>query len=1131
MAKKPAKTLDPRTLREAINWSLQYFLNPKLGNRTKLPNKSELATRFPDSQIDEKLIEFELKNLLGVKNLQDLAENEQKVSEVLNQTNDEDQKENHAQEEHTAQHHDDLESLNKTLRSRGKVSAFGVLAELETIEPLLQKHNQESSQKLRDGLAPQIKKLMPILGLNNINDQVVSEIAQETARQVLEDVAKIQNPEETILVVADSLTQTIVTHPDISKQLKLEDQKVFETVAPQLKEVVDANQKDLEKAAVLGNLKQIAKFQKPDENLLATVSQNVQETVEANAPLASPEVQEQIKASLGTYLASYNEQLRSKLPKITADSIPSFQQLQEIKEAAHSQATAQISTNFQKTQAGKTLAKTTSYTQVASNLASSLGLIKSKANEPLIPKLSAGAGLVLSSQTRQTEAYHALLSYDQDKLTTNLTKMSEEIKKFKDKKTLTHKELKQLYSLQQKYQQLKTAQIFSAKKTRRASAYRTIIATAFGGRLDVASNLVWAQYPQFIYQPEIINNNPRLFAQAQFGKLGFSFAGFNPGALINSIRSQSHFSLGSAMGMNPTSGIKGAFAKARNISGAIFGGTMLYLLGLGQAVAAGAITGAAIGGLSGAVTGAVVPVAMLGPAGVLLWPITIPLGFFVGGTMGAVIGGAIAYGLSTGTVPVVTAGAGAAAGATIGGIAGFNAGLALAAGCVVITGGLCTPVTPLIVLGSTAVGSFVGFILGGVIGWAVGNFIITPVFSSLSFLSSGGASALATGSSVLASAGSFITGAGSTLWGGLTGGLSGGFGILSSGLNSLISIGSTATGVFASAPILALTAGTVTTVGTLGIVGAVTTGAAFFSLAADENPSVTPGQNEFFEITKTSDVPSLDNPPPAKEVTFTITLKAKSVSLTNVKITDEIKVQKKDSSFNVLNDKDGQPISPRPCPTELTANEACTSSYTITVDENFKDSTIINTATVKATPQNQTEKTDSVTTTVTVGTPPADCPHGWPTIGDVTQGPEGPTSHGPDGYEALDIGQGTSFGGEAKEVKATVEGKVIESDPRSDPQDQRIIVQPLTCASLHMIFFTHLSRRDVQTGDTVHFGQTIGKTGAPLGSDGIRQPHLHYQFNNSFDRSFKIESPYVPVSVPRACNGDQECHTHISNSP
>lgn len=621
-------------------------------------------------------------------------------------------------------------------------------------------------------------------------------------------------------------------------------------------------------------------------------------------------------------------------------------------------------------------------------------------------------------------------------------------------------------------------------------------------------------------------------------------------------------------------------------TGAIFGAIMLYFLKLGAAAAKGAIIGATVGGTSGAVAGGVIGFHI----GVALAPFTfglsIPImtalgattGAFVGATVGAVTGGLIGLGLASGSATAMSMGVGAGVGGTVGAVAGYVAGATvgalLLAGCSFLIAA-CLALAPVVIPISAAiggiVGAYIGSAIGAAIGYAFGHYVVgtigVPATASaagaaIGFAVGGPAGAavgagigwLATGgwrtawefvrnafktttggpvpvgvgigntlSGVLATIGNLITGIASTIWGGVTSAAGGAFSFLSSAANLVV--GGLGSLPVPAAMVILPVGGAVSLVGIGGIL--VTTFTATSLSTIEQDTSLQkPGENQFFTIVKSAQQSHLENPPPDQELAFTITLTAKDKNLTNITVTDELKVQSATTSFNVTTDRDGNLISPIPCPPNLLTNEKCSYSFTIIVNTSFTDAVIANTATVKATPQDQPEVTDSVSATASVGTPPAQCPRGWPSIGDVTQGPEGGTSHGPGGYEAIDIGQG-AIGGVGKPVYATVEGTIVESFINNgNSLDQRIAIQPTACAGLDIVYYWHLSARNVNVGQIVTWSQVIGATGqAGTG------PHIHYQFNRSGTRSFPMDSPYIPRSVPRSCDSPQVCAVSIGSAP
>lgn len=309
-------------------------------------------------------------------------------------------------------------------------------------------------------------------------------------------------------------------------------------------------------------------------------------------------------------------------------------------------------------------------------------------------------------------------------------------------------------------------------------------------------------------------------------------------------------------------------------------------------------------------------------------------------------------------------------------------------------------------------------------------------------------------------------------------------------------------------------------IGTMFITGFVTP-AAFFTNEGEVGTTPTPGVTDYFTLTKTAfpNVIANQSAGATQQVEFTITLTAKSTRLISIALVDEAK-----------GGPGGSIIIPTPaisCTTPMNPGTVCTQKIIIGIDSRFNDSIVTNTVRATVTPEGAAALTTSVVATVTVGAPPAQCPRGWPVIGNITQGPEGATSHSNPAfgeYEALDIGQpnGTN-------VYATVEGIVdLVWSGGGGPLDKRVRVRPTSCAGLSTVNYWHMSETRVIVGQTVRYGDIIGLSGSYI-LYGVPQPHTHYQFNESGDRSFRIESPYVPVTVPRTCDGS--CGVTITTAP
>ncbi|MDZ4209562.1 MAG: hypothetical protein U1C56_00115, partial [Candidatus Curtissbacteria bacterium] len=491
---------------------------------------------------------------------------------------------------------------------------------------------------------------------------------------------------------ADSLTQTLITHPEIVAKIKADPVKVFEKVWEQTKDISNKNQGDLEKAAVLANLEQIAQLQKPNQQIEETISTAARDAVEAQEPLGESALQENVKGSLKTYLSKYVEDVDAQLSKLSNGQTPNLEQLQQVKDTAHESAT--------KVQGGKQLG-----TKILAQALNTAHIPQTTS----APNLSLTIQTIVNNPTYGKQLYLAALGHDEETLGKSLKEKSEIIERLNKKKSLSFKEAKEFSEAKLYWAKYAQAQALKVKKPKRYQTLLKILSQMGDGRPELASQSVW-QSERFLQakMPKIYAYNERLAAGSAFGKLGFNIPGTNVGSIFSNIRGQISASSMLGMGMAPTKAINRLRNKVTAIVGAPFAGLMLYLMSLGQA----AVTGAIIGMGAGGIAGAVIPVAFLGPAGIFLWPVTIPLGILMGGAAGALIG----WGLAAGSTTLVSAGVGAATGAVIGGYVGFSIGTGLAALCIAYTAGLCAPFSPLIIGGSTAIGSAFGFFIVGAAG-------------------------------------------------------------------------------------------------------------------------------------------------------------------------------------------------------------------------------------------------------------------------------------------------------------------------------------------------------------------------------------------------------------------------------
>jgi len=1078
--------------------------------------------------------------------------------------------------------------------SHGKASAQAVLDAASTV---LKSHWDPLSQKLETDFANETKRVLPKLGIKNISDATISGIASEAVDTSLNAISTIQSSEQIGQALADGLTRTISAN---IQDPKLQQDQIYEQVLPQTEAITTANAPELEKAASLGNILQTFTTSPSAPIIAEHINQKVEEQVTEVAPLAAQEEITGVEKNVNAYVQTYQQLLTDQLaPILESKNIPTLEQLQTIREQTHNTALVTV--------AGPIDPKSSIVPKtITSNIATSIGFkpftaqtIEESGLGITRPRMftfadaaktkGIGVGIGLSTVPQvQASTFNALITnngdFNQNFLA--LTKRLEELEKAKKSGKLSRHEKLERKTLEEKVRLFSNAKKDEIKNPKKIKALRSFFTDLkSGNRLMWAStttqeitNIYGAEYADisslilkqgrpsnsFIYQrfrpginklafrfaPQAFMANPNLLAGKARGSLGFRLGGLPAGNLSSIFKNAfTKSAIKGGMGMNPAVGFARKLGK---VLGATFGALGLYFLMLGQAAFTGFVIGAAIGATSGAILGAALPVMMLGPAGVLLWPVTIPLGAFAFGIVGGVAGGLIALGLASGSTTAVSTGIGAGVGGAIGAYAGFLAGtfiaqaflaLAIVACTATLVGCVLVPIAvvaePVIILTSMALGAIGGAIIGGFAGYLIGEFVINPVSNLIGAIGDkiSGASSSVSGISIgtpgwLSAFGSGFASKVAWAWNGAIGNAGNFLSMVGGGIKGLPGLiagaGSAATPSTAvAAGVVGGTAGATVGLTALTVIGI---GAAFFSLEAPIQ-NIVAGDNQYYTINKTADPTSLQNPPPDKDVTFTITLTAKALKLTSIQITDEMSYQNKDATVPVTQDKNGQALSPiTSCQNNLEPNQTCTATITINVTDAFKDSVIVNTVTVAATPEGQTTAvTDTKTATVIVGNPPASCPHGWPTTGKITQGPEGASSHGgpldvPNGHydlEAIDIGTDNGT-----QVYSTIDA-VVTGTPNNGPDDQIIDADVIGCANLVTIRFQHLSRVDVRPGDRITFGDQIGGTGV-AGSG----PHMHYQFNRTSQRDFKMETFNIPKTItPRTCDNVAECATTIISAP
>ncbi len=384
--------------------------------------------------------------------------------------------------------------------------------------------------------------------------------------------------------------------------------------------------------------------------------------------------------------------------------------------------------------------------------------------------------------------------------------------------------------------------------------------------------------------------------------------------------------------------------------------------------------------------------------------------------------------------------------------------------------------------------------------------------------------------------GGFFTGLAAATWNGLVGAggaIAGGIASAAGGLwgaLSNLSIPTSATTVPIAAGLGSIAVG--------GTIVGITTATSFFDPSREipQDIPVLVGDNEAFTISKTVSPTRLDNEALSgnPEITFNITLEAKSNRLLNITITDNLTVTSTAGTITVNRDINNNPISP-PCGglNALNANTTWTCQFKVRTQPNWRDSLVNNAVTVSATAEGALEPTlDSADAALAIGNAPIvgdSCPSGWPMTGNIQQGPDGTATHN-QGYEAIDIG---NF--EGTPIYATFSGTIHYTSSASG-SNQSLKLVPLgdciharTNNRLIDVRYVHLSLMIANDGQVVNRGDLIAESGRY-----ISNPHLHYNFNPSppspFNRDFPIEPPYIPLPVDRDCTGESDCNMSITAS-
>ncbi len=569
-----------------------------------------------------------------------------------------------------------------------------------------------------------------------------------------------------------------------------------------------------------------------------------------------------------------------------------------------------------------------------------------------------------------------------------------------------------------------------------------------------------------------------------------------------------------------------------------------YFAKLGAAAAHGAAIGATVGGVAGATYGG-----FLGfQVGVALAPFTfglsIPiatavgaaLGAGVGATVGALAGGLIGLGVASGSATIISTGVGAGIGGVIGAVAGATLGAAAVA-WIPFIGPFLAPFGA--VIGAT-IGAAVGAAIGAVAGYYIGKYVLQPiqdnletvtgsvgtasgglVYSFTTFISwtfnlvGGFFSGLVGGAGIVGGA---TIGAAASLWNGAIGILGNATGALASiadkALGALSSLGSSVSSL--TLPAVGTAFGTVVTV---TAAASLITSATAFTPKLDLSSELLqkPGENDFFSITKTASPQTLSSKGP--DVTFTISVNAKQ----NIKDIGFVE------NFHYLQGATNQPlVVPKTltCTLPILKGDTCTVNFTFSTSPLPDNVLLINTVLAHVTIDNSANSVqdESATAIVKIGSPPTNCPSGWPTpAGTVTQGIQGTTSH----YRLFPAEQAIDIAGAASRgtpTFTTFSGVVATKNDQTENPGYGYFVdvtgncngQTFTARWAHL---ESISAGVPDVGETINTGTEIGKidaTGHVLCDPQPCDPsHLHYSFFG-----LDMKTPYIPQDPIAICDGD-----------
>jgi hypothetical protein len=253
--------------------------------------------------------------------------------------------------------------------------------------------------------------------------------------------------------------------------------------------------------------------------------------------------------------------------------------------------------------------------------------------------------------------------------------------------------------------------------------------------------------------------------------------------------------------------------------------------------------------------------------------------------------------------------------------------------------------------------------------------------------------------------------------------------------------------------------------------------------------------NPYIEVVKTAapSGPFQNGDPGLSNITYSISVRARQGALTSIRFNNTCSVIKDGTAPNCF-------APTPPAPETISPGTPFTFSYNQNYsDAGFRDTMITDTFTVTATAEGRGNQTAAGTAAVVIGTPPAQCPQGWPVPPPIyiTQFPNvcsGSVAAGNllcshVGYQAIDI---SKTAGTPVIATHTGVATVCECGPNGcgSGYGRHIRITSVCGNRQFQSVYAHLQSIQIGPGGVVA-GQTIGTVDDTGSSNGN---HLHYEF-------------------------------------